>query len=365
MAMHAIDPEGDIILTLRNPTAPFAVWYEDCDEKVDPPHQGQSSARSYETPASDSDAEAADEAADARSDDASHSPKASPKQEQVLPTSYEFTWSMPVKFRLSSKHLALASKYFKSLLQGPWKEGTEIHSDGCRHVEAQDWDENAMVILMQVIHGLNRKVPRSVTLEMLAKIAVLVDYYKCHEAVMLWSDIWIDELKKIPLPTEVNRELILWILVAYVFGKEDLFKNATKVALPLCRGYLPTLDLPIVAVADKFEERRQELVHREFTHMYGLLGLLRDRKAGCSFPCSAMLLGALTMRLHEQGILDSRPEYPYTGYSITSIISMVRKFKSPYWFDVGLFDGLHPCNLSGLFDQKMNGAVDGLELRDI
>ncbi|CAJ2508725.1 Uu.00g137510.m01.CDS01 [Anthostomella pinea] len=44
---------------------------------------------------------------------------------------------------------------------------------------AEDWDANALSILMYVIHGRHRGVPRSASLELLTKIAVLVDYYKC------------------------------------------------------------------------------------------------------------------------------------------------------------------------------------------
>ncbi|KAI1413324.1 hypothetical protein F5Y13DRAFT_161098 [Hypoxylon sp. FL1857] len=356
MAMHEIDSEGDIILTLLNPRAPFAIWYEDYEDKVSHPVQPDTTREPTPTSA-DADAESNNDADD------SNSSESSPKKEQGLPTSYEFTWSLPVKFRLSSRHLVLASKYFKSVLQGPWKEGTEIHSDNCRHIEARDWDENAMLILMQVIHGLNRKVPKLITLEMLAKIAVLVDYYRCHEAVALWSDIWIDKLKD-SLPTTLDRDLILWILVTRVFEQEDLFKKATKIALPLCRGYLPTLDLPIVAVADKIEERRQEFLHRVFTHLYGLLELLRDGKAGCRFECSAMLLGALTMQMHKEGILDSRPESPYVGYSIMSIMKMVQNFESPRWTRPG-YSSAHNCKLSGLLDTKMDETVEGLAFLDL
>ncbi|KAI0101463.1 hypothetical protein F4776DRAFT_658217 [Hypoxylon sp. NC0597] len=356
MTVYELDSEGDTILTLRSPRSPFAVWYEDCEEKATSSHEEPPPP----PPPFDSDSEPTSDVDD------SNQPKASPEQEPALPKSYEFTWSLPpVEFRVSSRHLVLASKYFKSVLRGPWKEATEVHSDSCRHIEARDWDENAMLILMQVIHGLNRKVPRSITLEMLAKIAVLVDYYKCHEAVALWSDIWIDQLGD-TVPTTLNRDLVLWILVASVLERGALFKKATKVAVLHCRGYLPTLDLPIVSVADKIEERRQNFLHQIFTHIYGTLELLCDGKAGCRFECSSMLLGALTIQMHKKGILYSRLEPPYSGYSITSAMEMVRNFESPRWTTPGnRYGSAHSCNLSGLFDQNLADTVEGLKLRDM
>ncbi|OTA83037.1 hypothetical protein M434DRAFT_400814 [Hypoxylon sp. CO27-5] len=365
MTVHELDPEGDTILILRNPGSPFAIWYEDCEARVSS-HQEQSETKSGEpAPAGEPPNEVTNKVDD------SNLPKASSEKD--------------VTFRLSSRHLILASKYFKSVLQGPWKEATEIHPDNCRHIEARDWDENAMLILMQVIHGLNRKVPRSVTLEMLAKIAVLVDYYKCHEAVALWSDVWIGNLKD-TVPTTINRDLVLWILVAYVFEKETLFKEATKVAVPQCRRYLPTLDLPIVAVADKIEVKRLGILHQIFTHIYGILELLRGGEVGCRFECSAMMLGALTMKMHAEGILDPRQEPPYFGYSITSAMNMVRKFESPSWAIPGSLyispqnhslrkmidnnviigsESAHGCKLSVFFDLKIADTVEGLELREI
>lgn len=39
-----------------------------------------------------------------------------------------------------------------------------------------DWDADALLILMHIMHGQTRRVPRSVSLELLAKIAVLPDH---------------------------------------------------------------------------------------------------------------------------------------------------------------------------------------------
>lgn len=40
-----------------------------------------------------------------------------------------------------------------------------------------------MLILMNIIQGRNRSVPEIINLEMLARLAILVDYYDCHEVL--------------------------------------------------------------------------------------------------------------------------------------------------------------------------------------
>lgn len=39
--------------------------------------------------------------------------------------------------------------------------------------------------------------------------------------------------------------LILWLLVSWVFSQPDIFKTTTRIALPESRGSVQTLNLPI------------------------------------------------------------------------------------------------------------------------
>jgi len=150
-----------------------------------------------------------------------------------------------VNLRVSSKHLILASRYFKTALNGPW---TQASSPGCsRSIYANDWDPEAFLILMSIIHGRNQQVPRVIGLELLAKIAVLVDYYDCHEAVEVFAEIWLRELRS-QLPAQVGRELVLWLCVSWVFGYAEVFTFVTTTALQQSQEPLPTLGLPITEI---------------------------------------------------------------------------------------------------------------------
>lgn len=150
----------------------------------------------------------------------------------------ELNQEAPHRFRLSSKHLTSASVYFKNMLQGPWIESN------ASTIEAQDWDPDAMAILMNVIHGRHWKVPKRVDVEKLVNIAVLVDYYKCHEVMEVFVEKWTTNVEG-EISERYCRELVLWIAIGRLFNRADIFSQATKMAILYSQGPIQTLDLPI------------------------------------------------------------------------------------------------------------------------
>jgi hypothetical protein len=142
----------------------------------------------------------------------------------------------------------LASPVFKrTLSRNGFAESFPSEIDGLYHIEAHDWDPEAFLIVLRVVHGRNKKVPREVTLEMLAKIAVLEDYYTFGETLDVFTEVWIQGLIKAPIPTLYCRDLVLWIWVAWVFDIEQQFVEATRTAIKQSTESLRTLDLPIPA----------------------------------------------------------------------------------------------------------------------
>lgn len=297
--VHELDPDGDVELILRNENAPFAVWgeseeppvtlgFESCRESSGKAGKANQTKLSFES--LDPGNEPKDEPRRKTSGkgrkanrtksaftslDPGHEPADEPEpegepalEEELIPNDEPASGGhdaatadtdppdsalgetpsivlrpVEVRLRLSSKHLALASTYFKKMFQGPWKESHTL-SGSPHRIDASEWDADAILILMNIIHGRVRSVPRSIGLEMLAKIAVLVDYYNCHEVVELFSECWIRELS-CDLPKEYCRDLILWLTVSWVFSQKELFKTVTKVAVRESKGPLQTLGLPI------------------------------------------------------------------------------------------------------------------------
>ncbi|KAI3322450.1 hypothetical protein HD806DRAFT_125188 [Xylariaceae sp. AK1471] len=236
------------------------------------------------------------------------------------------------QFKASSKHLALASTRFKKMMDGPWREANEIHDDGLRHWVIEEFNLDAMAIVLHIIHGKNRQVLQTITLKMLVEVARIVDYAECHEAMEVYSSIWIRDLKKTipesyaPYPDE----LLYWICVAGVFHKDKIFESCTRLAILESHIDIPTFGLPILPViGDKIVERRVHHLDRIFASVYSLLDHLSNNTK-CSFECDAMLLGTLTKSMHAN-LFNPHPTKPYKSLSVTRAVKVVNNLSVPGW----------------------------------
>ena len=149
-----------------------------------------------------------------------------------------------VRIRVSSKHLTHASSYFKRNLTSGMTESHTLSSEGRVDLVMKDADSEAMLIIMNIIHVRTRQVPRSIDLHMLTRIAVLVDYLECHEAIEPFSDVWIEKLQK-NMATVYSKQLIQWLCISLVFRKEEHFTALTRRAIRQAQGPIETLGLPI------------------------------------------------------------------------------------------------------------------------
>jgi len=91
--------------------------------------------------------------------------------------------------------------------------------------EELDFDPTAMAVVLYVIHGRSSGIPEIITFENLLAIATICDYYDCAAAMSPWDKAWIQPLEKLALEPGYED----WLLVAYVFGKKELFVQLTKV----------------------------------------------------------------------------------------------------------------------------------------
>jgi hypothetical protein len=149
-----------------------------------------------------------------------------------------------LRIRTSSKHLSFSSPYFKRNLQSGMLESQTLRFRG--HVEfcMDEQDPEAMLIVLNIIHGKSRQVPKVVDLNMLTKLAVIVDYLECLEVVEPYSDRWVDNLKG-DIPATYSNELIQWHCISLVFRKQLEFKAVTRTAIRYSKGAIQTLGLPI------------------------------------------------------------------------------------------------------------------------
>lgn len=105
------------------------------------------------------------------------------------------------------------------LQPGCFREGIQRNAAGQLEVDLPEDDQSIMFIVLNIIHGRNRLVPKHADLEILTKLAILVDKYQMVEAVESFSSPWINDLvTKKPLPTGFPGVLRLTIRKPYTDG---------------------------------------------------------------------------------------------------------------------------------------------------
>ncbi|KAH7070002.1 hypothetical protein BKA63DRAFT_421441 [Paraphoma chrysanthemicola] len=334
---YDIDAKADTKIVLKNPNTSFAPWPQ-AENSEDTP------ALAYESSAIASASEDADQGASlefAVSADDTNVPNSVNAEEDEL-------W-----YYVSRRHLVSASPTLDRMISGTvWKEGNRNESDGLYHVPAEDWDEEALLYVLQVLHLRNGQVPRTVSLEMLAKITVLIDFYECAEALQSFTERWVERLRVTsPVPSYLCRDLMLWMCIAWVLKLPQEFEQTTTVAMRRDDQELPSLGLPITICVDRIETLRTQAVGTVLSGLHELLEQYRSPLYQCprddSFECGSMLYGALYKQMERQELLPI-PTAPYHDLSVSELHTKMERIRSPVWRPGKLSkkNQQHGCNLA-------------------
>ncbi|KAE8137765.1 hypothetical protein BDV38DRAFT_271073 [Aspergillus pseudotamarii] len=317
---HIFDPDGEVIITLQGPAHTFAPWNAD-----------------GKTPAKEGSVEGApvEEAPAGVILDDQH------EEEHVKEQSY--------RIQASAKHLIFASPVFKKALTGRWNEGFQLFKTGVVQITTSGWDLDAYLILMNIIHSQLHELPRELSLDLLAKVAVLADYYECQTLVQYFAERWIEHLK-VNLPTTYSRDTVLWIWVSWIFRQSTEFQKTTFIAISQGSDTITNLGLPIPeTVLYKVNSHRTNAILTIISTLNKLRDDLLNGIHGCSFECSSIMLGALTKHMHANALLSPEPRYPYKGLNYNGLLETVRNFKSPLLYTIQGYSGYgnqHKCRAS-------------------
>jgi hypothetical protein len=359
--LHTLDPNGDLLMQLfRQPAEDLDSNHSDDTETSKDPEPNTSGEEEPRddpsTPVSDVPAEEAeDEIANIEpvsiQDDLSNMKLSDGGSEPELEE---------VKILASSRHMALASPVFRSMLdKNKFSEGRTLHAEGSVQISFPDDDPDAFLVLLNVIHGLTRAVDRHPDLNLLTELAILVDKYHCLQTVEVFAEIWIDNLlDDMGLPVKYTEDVIPWVFISWVFESAEIFQDMTRIIqlecdetldddinerIPIpelviseCRG-IKTFEEPTDYHADAIKASRNDAIERATKFIYNLIaGCMTTQKItfvphdqkpkdynNWRFARDAVILGSLIKGAAKIGIWPELKR-PYCGIVFSELTRKLR-----------------------------------------
>lgn len=135
-----------------------------------------------------------------------------------------------VELQVSSKHLALASKVFGHVFSDNTREHDPSADRDLVTIPLLEDSYDAMVILLNIIHGRTRSVQRRVPFQTLLHITILINKYEFHEVTEVYTDKWFDDLRP-TMPQHVHPDLPSWIYICWVLGVREVYTTLTAIAI--------------------------------------------------------------------------------------------------------------------------------------
>ncbi|KAH8840056.1 hypothetical protein MCOR27_003297 [Pyricularia oryzae] len=253
-----IDPDGDVLLVLKAPCT-----IESTSTSAD--SSGTSGSRSND-----------DDTAGSQNNDGDSSDK---QDKDDHPS------EKSVEILVSSYAVITASTVFKSMLQGPFKEGsdiTEARKNGVVYRLALPEDNaDATLLFCKIVHF--KSDISTPNLELMEQLAVLCDKYKCHHILRFLGSMWLNEHRRnLQLESSRSRtcqQLGRLLIFAYVADMAQEFNElAWELLLHNTGGInsynscvLFLIDHPLVPkkVITYLDKRRTQIAREYFDAMYG------------------------------------------------------------------------------------------------
>ncbi|KAK7887300.1 hypothetical protein LTR67_009720 [Exophiala xenobiotica] len=216
------------------------------------------------------------------------------------------------------------------MFNGGFREAVELHSQEVNKVLVPLPDDNpdAMVILLNIVHGLSRHVPRKINETSFLDVVMLIDKYEFHEAAYVFTDIWFEALWKWtenpppPVGAPPRPRLFDWIYICWVLRKASEFTDLTKIAIMESRSGLGQSDTgpcPAFIVA-KIESQRLVLVNKYLIIHYKAIVHSYDDKV-----YNAWLQSSLFKKMEQIGLYPP-PEPTTLTMSLNELSLHVRYF---------------------------------------
>jgi hypothetical protein len=175
----------------------------------------------------------------------------------------EPTTNSELRYQVSSIHLKNTSQYFRNTFFLGFRESVIDPEDGKHHVMVEEFNPKALEHVMNIIHAKSWRLPEHLTLEQLAHIAVVVDYYDMYGAISFYTTVWAkrlhDQIWKAAdrshdkFPHVYCRPSKLQTFVAWKFGNEKSLQLSATVILKQSKGPMPDIGIPLLGLAGELE----------------------------------------------------------------------------------------------------------------
>ncbi|KAH7304156.1 hypothetical protein B0I35DRAFT_401473 [Stachybotrys elegans] len=128
------------------------------------------------------------------------------------------------RLKVYSIFVMTASPVFNAMLGPNFMEGHRLIRSGQTEVELPEDNADAMEIVLNVIHGRNDRVQRTLSPGEVLKVAVISDKYDCSTSLAFAIRTWLDDYTSTTDPGE------MWILAmaALALSKQDEFAKMTS-----------------------------------------------------------------------------------------------------------------------------------------
>lgn len=236
------------------------------------------------------------------------------------------------RFQINSSTLCVASSVFRAMMgrHSQFKEARVLASAradaNCIPYELtlEDDNQNALAVVLRIIHLKNYLVPKQVDEDQLYEVAVICDKYDVSIALMLWADRWITALvpnESASPPTVIGHK---WLFISYVFARKELFHKLSKeliltattatddsTALVMTakdgsemNEYIPdSILIGIATCRQQSIERMMDRVHRAVdTYSKPGSNALQCKKPEKQEACDSLVLGFLIRAFTSKGV---------------------------------------------------------------
>ena len=247
-----------------------------------------------------------------------------------------------IAMQVSYKHLVSASRFFKDMFKDTGWDSRSTNDRKPVPIPLAGDDLRSMCILLNIIHGLNGRVPRRVGKRDLLRIVKLIDKYEFHEAAEFCTDVWFDALRP-SMPRTFHPGLATWIYICWHLKKPKEMDALVKIAIWESSTDLDDLDglVPDWIIGEKWpseghvnrfliqpgdiQSRRQQILVKLVDLLSELSKNSLNSRRRCFHDddCDALLTGKFLKALAKDALFPI-PEPASLSRSISSLFSIMR-----------------------------------------